>query len=294
MRLLTDATADDDRHPRPKPSGSSSSSKGYAPKQRRQPRIAAGGLVGAHAPTFMMMHTNESSSSIAEDSSVSTSSSPAQAEYVFDVMCGDLTSAAAPTHQWMPISQTMMDLKDIYNDPLQFGAQDYYLQQQQPLGLPLMTTDGGEMDPTSMFNDLYLDDLFINNDATKLDQGGADDEDEDEKKVSSSAASSYSSLSSCAAAQKSKSDLCQEQILLESPPFPLWPNYLCLYLEYALPYDPSITVSHNLALLQHCYPNCLSTTGPEQLPTQKCPPLADLSKLDESAVVLLVKVKNNE
>ncbi|KAI9245242.1 TEA/ATTS domain family-domain-containing protein [Phascolomyces articulosus] len=78
---------------------------------------------------------------------------------------------------------------------------------------------------------------------------------------------------------------------LESPPFPLWPNYLCLYLEYSLPYDPSTTVSHNLALLQHCYPNCLSTVEANSIAKQKCPPLADIVSKDPSTIVLLAKTK---
>ncbi|KAI8084862.1 uncharacterized protein BX664DRAFT_337963 [Halteromyces radiatus] len=35
---------------------------------------------------------------------------------------------------------------------------------------------------------------------------------------------------------------------------PLWPNYLCLYLEYATAGNPSMTTSHTLAQLPHCFP----------------------------------------
>lgn len=60
--------------------------------------------------------------------------------------------------------------------------------------------------------------------------------------------------------------------------FSLWPNYLCLYLEYPLPHDPCGRVSHNLSQLPHCYANCLSKTAIDALPKDKCPPLVDLAK----------------
>ncbi|KAI9498132.1 TEA/ATTS domain family-domain-containing protein [Zychaea mexicana] len=78
---------------------------------------------------------------------------------------------------------------------------------------------------------------------------------------------------------------------LESPPFPLWPNHICLYLDYSLPYDTSTTYSHNLALLQHCYPNCLSTVEADCIAKQKCPPLADIVAREPSCIVLLAKTK---
>ncbi|CAO3591273.1 unnamed protein product [Absidia cylindrospora] len=50
------------------------------------------------------------------------------------------------------------------------------------------------------------------------------------------------------------------------PPFSdvtLWPNYLCLYLEYASPdaatLDPSMTNAHTLAQLPHCFPNTVKS-----------------------------------
>ncbi|KAG2224310.1 hypothetical protein INT45_012879 [Circinella minor] len=89
----------------------------------------------------------------------------------------------------------------------------------------------------------------------------------------------------------STGDLSMMMKEIESPTFPLWPNYLCLYLEYSLPYDPSSTHSRNLAQLQHCYPNCLSTVKADCIAKQKCPPLADIVAKDPSVIVLLAKVK---
>ncbi|CAM0138343.1 hypothetical protein VKS41_002890 [Umbelopsis sp. WA50703] len=72
--------------------------------------------------------------------------------------------------------------------------------------------------------------------------------------------------------------------------FPLWPNYFCLYLEYSLPYDPSITVSHTLAQLPHCYPNCLPSIGIRSIPSEKCPQVDKLSK-QQPNIMLLAKMK---
>lgn len=93
----------------------------------------------------------------------------------------------------------------------------------------------------------------------------------------------------------SAGDLTMMMKELDSPPFALWPNYLCLYLEYSLPYDPATTVSHNLSLLQHCYPNCLSTVELEEAQStkQKCPALPNLvaNCTNDDSIVLLAKAK---
>ncbi|CEP16000.1 hypothetical protein [Parasitella parasitica] len=59
--------------------------------------------------------------------------------------------------------------------------------------------------------------------------------------------------------------------------YPLWPNYICLYLEYSLPYDPSITIPHTLANLPECVPNCIPTVDASLVAKNKCPPLTELS-----------------
>ncbi|KAH8556157.1 hypothetical protein BGW37DRAFT_2387 [Umbelopsis sp. PMI_123] len=77
---------------------------------------------------------------------------------------------------------------------------------------------------------------------------------------------------------------------IETTNFPLWPNYFCLYLEYSLPYDPSITVSHTLAQLPHCYPNCLPTIDIRSVSTDKCPQVESLQKYQPN-ITLLAKMK---
>lgn len=75
--------------------------------------------------------------------------------------------------------------------------------------------------------------------------------------------------------------------------FSLWPNYLCLYLEYALPHDPCGRVSHNLSQLPHCYANCLSKTTVDSLPKEKCPPVLEYIQKTKDVPLLLAKVNKN-
>ncbi|KAL0075297.1 hypothetical protein J3Q64DRAFT_1775869 [Phycomyces blakesleeanus] len=102
----------------------------------------------------------------------------------------------------------------------------------------------------------------------------------------SSSSSSSSASSSCAHTNPNQktdkniiTDQDKENDHLE---FALWPNYLCLYLEYALPYDTSMTVSHNLAQLPHCYPNCLSTVDARSISREKCPLIGALTQSHHS------------
>ncbi|KAF1799634.1 hypothetical protein FB192DRAFT_1460080 [Mucor lusitanicus] len=72
--------------------------------------------------------------------------------------------------------------------------------------------------------------------------------------------------------------------------YPLWPNYICLYLEYSLPYDPSITIPHTLANLPECVPNCIPTIDASLVARNKCPSLTDLSS-NPAVITLAAKVK---
>ncbi|GAN08830.1 hypothetical protein MAM1_0226d08347 [Mucor ambiguus] len=74
--------------------------------------------------------------------------------------------------------------------------------------------------------------------------------------------------------------------------YPLWPNYICLYLEYSLPYDPSITIPHTLANLPECVPNCIPTVDASLIAKNKCPSLTDLSS-NPAVTTLAAKVKLN-
>ncbi|KAL0073505.1 hypothetical protein F4703DRAFT_1896883 [Phycomyces blakesleeanus] len=47
-------------------------------------------------------------------------------------------------------------------------------------------------------------------------------------------------------------------------------------------YDTSMTVSHNLAQLPHCYPNCLSTVDARSISREKCPLIGALTQSHHS------------
>ncbi|KAI8996898.1 TEA/ATTS domain family-domain-containing protein [Pilobolus umbonatus] len=72
--------------------------------------------------------------------------------------------------------------------------------------------------------------------------------------------------------------------------YSLWPNYLCFYLEYTLPYDPCRPLTHNLSQLPHCYRHSLSVTPPLTISQEKCPPIAHLIQ-DHHTILLLAKTK---
>ncbi|KAI9477954.1 MAG: TEA/ATTS domain family-domain-containing protein [Benjaminiella poitrasii] len=69
----------------------------------------------------------------------------------------------------------------------------------------------------------------------------------------------------------------------------LWPNYLCLYLNYSMPCEPCQPFSHNLAQLPHCLPDQLATVPVESISKEKCPPLDSL--LARQQTLLLAKTK---
>ncbi|KAI9279562.1 TEA/ATTS domain family-domain-containing protein [Sporodiniella umbellata] len=83
-------------------------------------------------------------------------------------------------------------------------------------------------------------------------------------------------------------DMILEQDMLSVPFFsdtPFWPSYLCLYLEYTLPYDPCNMLTYNLAQMPHCFPDSLTTLSLDKTLRKKCPPLASLT-LDPNSVLL--------
>ncbi|KAG0736769.1 hypothetical protein G6F57_013190 [Rhizopus arrhizus] len=66
------------------------------------------------------------------------------------------------------------------------------------------------------------------------------------------------------------------------------PNYICLYLEYALPCDPYTILTYNLAQTPHYFPDALSTAPLNKALKEKCPSVRSLSP---DTTTLLVKVK---
>ncbi|KAI8366942.1 TEA/ATTS domain family-domain-containing protein [Choanephora cucurbitarum] len=72
---------------------------------------------------------------------------------------------------------------------------------------------------------------------------------------------------------------------------PLWPNYLCLYLEYSLPYDPACRLlSHNLSHLAHCHPK-LAKSSSDLISKEKCPLISSLTPNSDRYALLLAKTQ---
>ncbi|KAG1269026.1 hypothetical protein G6F68_000585 [Rhizopus microsporus] len=74
--------------------------------------------------------------------------------------------------------------------------------------------------------------------------------------------------------------------------YPLWPNYICLYLEYSLPYDTSSTMPHTLAAIPECIPSYISSIDSPSVAKEKCPPISELT-LSPALTILAAKVKLN-
>ncbi|KAG1043722.1 hypothetical protein G6F43_011598 [Rhizopus delemar] len=74
--------------------------------------------------------------------------------------------------------------------------------------------------------------------------------------------------------------------------YPLWPNYLCLYLEYSLSHDPSTTIPHTLATITECIPSNIASIDGMCVAKEKCPPLSELTS-SPALTVLTAKVKLN-
>ncbi|KAI8881743.1 hypothetical protein K501DRAFT_334496 [Backusella circina FSU 941] len=75
--------------------------------------------------------------------------------------------------------------------------------------------------------------------------------------------------------------------------FPLWPNFLCLYLEYSLTCDPSMSIPHTLSQLADCVPESIPRMDPDLIAKDKCASIIDIIKQYNTPAILSAKVKLN-
>ncbi|KAI9270290.1 TEA/ATTS domain family-domain-containing protein [Helicostylum pulchrum] len=227
---------------------------------------------------------NDSLSS--DDSSINSSPSPT--DYVFDIMCSD------PAQQQ---ALSMLQFKDFY-DPFQqslfFG----------------MVTEANNTNATTPSNANFdnLADPFFGGSGVLYDQQQGEGLEESLMHSLSSAANTpiasavmkkkmvaAAARKGTAKKRKSQHDETTNDTVMNvtssiaGSEYSLWPNYVCLYLEYASPYEPSRPLSHNLSQLPHCYPNGLPVVSVNSVSKEKCPPIATLSSSD--SVLLLAKTK---
>ncbi|KAI8384233.1 TEA/ATTS domain family-domain-containing protein [Radiomyces spectabilis] len=220
-------------------------------------------------------HTYESPSS--DESSMQSSPSPT--DYVFDMMTNGNNSL--PSH-----ALPMWEIKDMY-DPSQqtlFGLND----------VSVRTPPTSSSALTSSSSNAAVD--FFQSQNVWMPSGNMSMDDfistTDMLDVATTARKtpSRSPMPSCSAIKSRQDGMLDSLQSAITPYFTLWPYYMCLYLEYSLPYNPAVNLSHNLAQLSQCHPNALSAIGLDLLSVQKCPPLHRLLQ-HPSAPVLSAKIR---
>ncbi|KAG1460520.1 hypothetical protein G6F56_005930 [Rhizopus delemar] len=82
--------------------------------------------------------------------------------------------------------------------------------------------------------------------------------------------------------------LLEQQDIPYTSESPFWPSYICLYLEYTLPYDPCTLLTYNLAQMPHCFPDTLPHLPLSKALQEKCP---SLGSLPSDTTTLLAKVR---
>lgn len=283
MRLLTDSVELEENN-----MNRTNSSNGLKPKVRPTQHHLHHQVMKSN--NAMKMKNYQPNDSLSSDES-SINSSPSPTDFVFDIMCSD------PAQQQ---ALSMLQFKDFY-DPFQQSL--FFGMVSEANGATAASNHngaGGNLD--------NLTDPFFGGSGVLYDQQQQQQQQQTEgleeslmHSLSSVANTPIASAlkkkvmtrknSSISTTKKRKSqheDHEMMQLTSSMTEYSLWPNYVCLYLEYALPYDPCRPLSHNLSQLPHCYPNCLPTVPVSSVPKEKCPPIASLSLND--TVLLLAKV----
>ncbi|KAI8334084.1 TEA/ATTS domain family-domain-containing protein [Choanephora cucurbitarum] len=73
---------------------------------------------------------------------------------------------------------------------------------------------------------------------------------------------------------------------------PLWPTYICLYLDQTNPYEQTVPVPHTLAILPDCMPYHIPTIDVPFVAKNKCPPVSNIVQYG-SVTTLSAKVELN-
>ncbi|KAL7309352.1 hypothetical protein PS15m_011450 [Mucor circinelloides] len=272
MRLLTDSVDNDDGNNASTTTATAAKSKARSSHSHHPMHMPNRHhhLHHHQHPMGVKMKTYRSIDSLSSDDS-SINSSPSPTDYVFDIMYND--------QQQQQQMLSMLQFKDMY-DPMQqslFPTANSL----NPLDLNLMT-DPFFGSTTANNTDILTTPLL-----------------EEEQQLAITAAeqelliNSLDMLKDKSATDATMSNtLCLKRKSLhgeEQEQYPLWPNYLCLYLEYAMPYDPSCRpLSHNLSQLPHCYANGIpSVSSKDTISEEKCPIISTLASLN----TLMAKTK---
>lgn len=237
MRLLTDSVEADEGYV---------STQQQQQQQIRKPNNNKQNLQ-RRQPQTQKMNSIHSSESLSSDES-SMSSSPSPADYVFDIMYHDQQG-----------SLSMLDIKDPFYEPF-FGSLDNtnnpnYLNETASVGgmtssfslsniANATTTDVlQQLFPNQQDNveliDQPMNDYLIKQQKKQLKKSNniTKKYNKKQKNIKNSSSSINMILSS-----NSLMNSTPSSVWIDPSIYPLWPNYICLYLEYSLPYDPSVSI----------------------------------------------------
>lgn len=279
MRLLTDSVESDDKtNANGKSNNTNTNSNSKMKGKQAQPYSLNHHAAKNSASGSVKMKTHQSIESLSSDDS-SINSSPSPNDYMLDIMCAD------PSQQQL---LNMLQLKDFY-DPMQHlmvdpinGTSSLSLLENNLITDPFFGF--GSMDDVDMLNP-----SLINQEATintsMLTSNNPENLTEEELLMSS-----LNMLKRKSRKMNKKMKQAIENSTIP-PQFSLWPNYLCLYLEYTLAYDPCRPISHNLSQLLNCHANNLPKVDISALPKEKCPPLASYGQNSKTFPLLLAKVR---
>jgi hypothetical protein len=222
MRLLTDSVEADE---------------GYV-STTQQPTMKKpkNNLIRRQQQNINSIHSSESPSS--DESSMSSSPSPA--DYVFDIMYHDQQA-----------SLSMLDIKDpfyepFFNSSLDMPATDNSNTTAAVGGMAASAT-------SSSFSTDVLQQLFNSSTDLLADQCNAATMMKQQKKQQKKrgVTKKYNKKQKNIMKTSNTMPMANQQttilpsstssIWIDPSIYPLWPNYICLYLEYSLPYDPSVS-----------------------------------------------------
>ncbi|GAA5811951.1 hypothetical protein MFLAVUS_005398 [Mucor flavus] len=235
------------------------------------------------------MNSIHSTDTLSSDES-SMSSSPSPADYVFDIMCHDQQN-----------SLSMLDIKDPFYEP--FFGMDISNNNNSTNNESMVGGMSSSFSLQNLANATTTDvlqQLFPNEENNAMADIPMPEYIHKQKKPQKSVTKKYNKKQKHIKNSSSMMNLIKNTTMLptanqtwiDSSVYPLWPNYICLYLEYSLPYDPSITIPHTLASLPECIPNCLPSVDASKVAKGKCPPLHEVTS-NFASTTLSAKVKLN-
>ncbi|RCH82149.1 hypothetical protein CU098_001912, partial [Rhizopus stolonifer] len=272
MRLLTDSVEDE---------GFASSTTPLArkPKQvmRRQSNFSR------PQPKMNSLRSSESFSS--DDSSISSSSSPA--DYVLDLMCHDQQQQVPP-----PLS-----MQDSFYEPM-FNTLDTHSSKPNTI-MATSSFSFQNLNETDVLQQLFpltesattvIDLLDQQSSINKFLMSNYKQKKKLVKKYTKRQKKSMHYPHGLDELSMNPMSSLPSHVWIDPSLYPLWPNYLCLYLDNTNPYEQMMP--HTLAILPECIPSCIPTLDSSLVAKNKCPPVSEITS-HPAMTTLSAKIKLN-